>query len=67
VAVEPVPELHIFLDRSVLEIFGNAGCTCLATRIYPHRPDALGISLFARCGAARLKSIDVWALGSIWT
>ncbi|MGD8903542.1 MAG: glycoside hydrolase family 32 protein, partial [Anaerolineae bacterium] len=28
-------KLHIFLDRSVLEILCNAGRTCLATRIYP--------------------------------
>jgi beta-fructofuranosidase len=60
-------ELHIFLDRSVLEIFCNSGRTCLTTRIYPQQPDSLGISVFARSGAAVLKAIDIWALGSIWT
>ena len=59
-------ELHIFLDNSVLEVFCNGGRTCLATRIYPQQPDSLGIGVFARSGAALLKSIDIWALGSIW-
>ena len=57
--------LHIFLDRSVIEIFAN-GETCLAGRIYPTRPDSLGLGLFARSGGAKVKSIEVWKLGSIW-
>jgi beta-fructofuranosidase len=57
--------LHIFLDRSVLEIFAN-GDTCLASRIYPTRPDSLGLELFARRGGAKVKSIKVWTLESIW-
>lgn len=59
--------LHVFLDRSVIEIFVNGGRTCLATRVYPLRPDSLGVGLYARSGAARLKSMDIWALDSIWT
>ena len=57
--------LHIFLDRSVLEVFAN-GDTCLVSRIYPTRPDSQGLGLFARSGGAKVKSIDVWRLGSIW-
>jgi beta-fructofuranosidase len=59
--------LHVFLDRSVIEIFVNGGRTCLATRIYPLRPDSLGIGLFVRSGQVELKSMDVWALASIWS
>jgi beta-fructofuranosidase len=57
--------LHIFLDRSVLEVFANEH-TCLASRIYPTRPDSLGVDLFARRGQVRLKSLEVWEMGSIW-
>lgn len=60
-----VLRLHIFLDRSVLEVFANDH-TCLASRIYPTRPDSLGLDLFGRHGAARLKSLDVWRLDTIW-
>ena len=62
---EPVT-LHIFLDRSVIEVFADGGRTVLATRIYPTRPDSLGLSLFSRGGPAVIKSLDIWAMGSIW-
>lgn len=57
--------LHVFLDRSVLEVFANDH-TCLASRIYPTRPDSLGVGLFSRAGQVRLKTLDIWSLGSIW-
>ncbi len=58
--------LHIFLDRSVIEVFTDDGRTILATRIYPTRPDSLGLSLFSRGGPAVIKSLDIWEMGSIW-
>ena len=58
-------KLHIFLDRSVLEVFANEH-TCLVSRIYPTRPDSLGLDLFARSGNTKLKSLDIWEMKSIW-
>ncbi len=40
-------QLRVFVDHSVLEVFAN-GRACLTTRIYPTRPDSLGIGLEAR-------------------
>ncbi|GAC1349828.1 MAG: glycoside hydrolase family 32 protein [Ktedonobacteraceae bacterium] len=57
--------LHIFLDRSVLEVFVNGRCY-LASRIYPQRRDSLGLELFARKGRVRVRSLDIWRLASIW-
>ena len=57
--------LHIFLDRSVLEVFVNGRCY-LASRIYPQRRDSLGLELFARRGEVRVRSLDIWRLASIW-
>jgi beta-fructofuranosidase len=57
--------LHIFLDRSVVEVFVNDRCY-LASRIYPERPDSLGLELFARKGRVDVKSLDIWHLASIW-
>jgi beta-fructofuranosidase len=69
VAVEADPgevlKLHIFLDRSVVEVFVNGRCY-LASRIYPQRPDSLGLELFARSGGVKVRSLDIWRLGSIW-
>ncbi len=61
---EPL-ELHILLDRSVLEVFAN-GRACITARIYPSREDSLGVRLFARGGSASLETMDVWPMKSIW-
>jgi beta-fructofuranosidase len=60
-----VLKLHIFLDRSVVEVFVNGRCY-LASRIYPQRPDSLGLELFARKGRVGVKSLDIWHLASLW-
>jgi beta-fructofuranosidase len=39
--------LHIFVDRSVIEVFANGGRACHTYRTYPHRADAIGVSMFA--------------------
>lgn len=57
--------LHVFLDGSVVEVFAN-GQACLAERIYPTRPDSLGIELFADGGTATVERLDVWDVASIW-
>jgi len=53
--------IHIFLDRSVLEVFVDEKI-CLTNRIYPSRPDSLGVSLSTCGGNVRVKSFDVWQL-----
>ena len=58
-------ELRVFVDRSVVEVFANRR-HYLARRIYPSRPDSLGLQLFAVGGKARLRSLDVWQMGAIW-
>lgn len=58
-------KLHIFLDRSVVEIFVNGRAT-IASRIYPSRADSLGIGVIAE-GGAQIKTLDVWEMASIWT
>ena len=61
---EPL-QLNIFVDRSVVEVFAN-NRQCLTKRIYPTRQDSRGIHLFAQGGSAKLRSIDVWQMASIW-
>jgi beta-fructofuranosidase len=59
---EPL-RLHIFLDRSLLEVFAN-GRQCLTQRLWPTRPDALGVSLFSRGGPAEVKSLQAWDIAA---
>ena len=56
--------LHIFLDRSVIEVFANYRL-CMSSRVYPSRTDSLGVGFFARGGSARVKALDAWEMGSI--
>jgi len=54
-------ELHIFIDKSVVEVFAN-NRQCLTKRIYPSRDDSTGIAFFGWDGKATLKSLDAWDL-----
>lgn len=57
--------LHMYLDHSVLEVIAN-GRACLSSRIYPTRPDSLGVGVFSAGGAVVLEGIRAWTMGSIW-
>ena len=57
--------LHVFVDRSILEVFVN-GRQCLAVRVYPSRPDSLGVSFRSQGRDARLRSLDAWQMDSIY-
>ncbi len=57
-------ELHIFIDKSIVEVFvNNRDCACV--RVYPNNPDSTGISIQARGCEAILKSMDIWNMKKI--
>jgi len=62
---EPGFELHLFLDKSVLEVFVNGGRAAVTRVIYPGEQD-LGVELFAEGGQAEITSCQVWEMGSSW-
>jgi beta-fructofuranosidase len=51
--------LHIFLDRTIVEVYAN-GHSCITARIYPTRPDSLGVALEAAGGPVTVRTLDVW-------
>ncbi|ODR79186.1 glycosyl hydrolase family 32 [Haladaptatus sp. W1] len=53
--------LHVFLDRSVLEVFAN-DAQCLTSRIYPTRSDSVNVDLFATRKDVVVDSLEVWEL-----
>ena len=65
--LQPAPgsrvRLHVFLDRSSVEIFGNDGRAVLSARIYPG-PDNLGLRLYCEKGAVEIRSLDIWGMHS---
>ncbi|HZD30493.1 MAG TPA: GH32 C-terminal domain-containing protein, partial [Candidatus Angelobacter sp.] len=58
-------KLHIFVDRSSIEVFANDGEKVLTNRIYPP-PGSTGIEVYSIGGAGKVISLTVWPLGSIW-
>jgi len=53
--------LHIFLDRSIMEVFVN-GRQCITQRLYPTRDDSKGIALFAKGGNIKVPKFDSWKI-----
>lgn len=58
-------KMHIFVDWSSVEVLGNAGKVSITDRIFPS-PDSDDLEFFSEGGNARVVSIDLWHLESIW-
>jgi beta-fructofuranosidase len=61
---EPL-QLHVFLDRSVLEVFANDR-VCLSSRIYPIDNGSIQIQVASEGAPARVHSLTAWTMPSIW-
>lgn len=57
-----VVQLHIFLDRSSVEVFANRGETVLSELIFPSSGDAM--QLYSKGEGGRIRKLDVWTLES---
>lgn len=53
--------LHIFLDRSYIEVFGNDGQVTLTDTIFPEVP-SLGMVLFAEGDEVIVNALDIYEL-----
>lgn len=58
--------LRVFVDHSVVEVFVN-DFLALTTRVYPVRENSVVLDVFAQGGEARLVSLDLWEIESIWS
>lgn len=61
---ERVVRLHVFVDKSVLEIYANSS-ECLTSAIDSSAND-LKIELFSKGGNVGLRTLDIWQMKSIW-
>lgn len=61
---EELLQLRIFVDKSILEVYAN-GRQCVTQRIYPSRPDSLGVVLFSQQGTTIVRSLDAWDMAAI--
>jgi fructan beta-fructosidase len=66
-SVEGRVTLHIFVDRSSIEVFGNDGDAVVTSLIFPDATGTdLDLEVYAVNGAVQLVSLDVYRLHPIW-
>lgn len=53
--------LHVFLDRSMLDVF-VCGRAAFTSRVYPGRDDSRLVRVFAENGSATLESLEAWLM-----
>nr|WP_232345298.1 GH32 C-terminal domain-containing protein [Paenactinomyces guangxiensis] len=58
-------KMHIFLDRSAVEVFGGDGESVITDQIFP-LSSSDGLELYSKGGEATLKSLEIYPLKSIW-
>jgi fructan beta-fructosidase len=58
-------KLHIFVDRSSVEIFANDGERVFSERIYPH-PGSNNIEFYSNGSGGKIVSFKMWPLKTIW-
>ncbi|HEY5586398.1 MAG TPA: glycoside hydrolase family 32 protein [Ruminiclostridium sp.] len=56
-----VIEIHVFMDSSSIEVFGNKGRSAISNRVYPSE-SSMGMNLFARNGEVKLLCLKKWGL-----
>lgn len=57
--------LRILLDRSSVELFVDDGETVISDRVFPS-PASDGVEFYSTGGAARIASLRMWKLNSVW-
>jgi sucrose-6-phosphate hydrolase SacC (GH32 family) len=58
-------DLHIFLDKSILEVFADGGRVAMTRVVYPAAGDQ-AVAVFAEGGAAHIARLDAWQMQGIW-
>ncbi len=58
-------KLHVFVDRSSVEVFANDGERVLSERIYPP-PGSDGMEVYAKGSGGKVVSLTMWELNSVW-
>lgn len=57
--------LHVYLDRSSVEVFANEGAINMTSRIYP-KTTSLNLQFFSVGGKVTIDSVQAWQLKDIW-
>jgi sucrose-6-phosphate hydrolase SacC (GH32 family) len=59
-------KLHIFFDKSIIEVFTDYGQVVITEQLFPDEKNK-GIVLFSKNGKTVFDDIKIWPLKSAWT
>jgi len=57
--------MHMFVDRSSIEVFGNNGEKAITDLIFPD-PSSLGLQLYATGGDVKVNSLHLYKMNKSW-
>lgn len=57
--------MHIFFDKSIMEVYINEGETVLTTQVFPEEKNPL-IELFSDSPGSYIKSLRTWKIKPVW-
>ncbi|WP_371809633.1 GH32 C-terminal domain-containing protein [Halobacillus sp. Marseille-Q1614] len=58
-------KMHIFVDRSAVEVYGTNGETVITDQVFPD-PLSKGLEVYSEGGEVTLTSLEIYPLKSIW-
>ena len=58
-------KLHIFFDKSIIEVYANDGELVFTAQVFPEESD-MGIELFSNGNNTVFDQISFWPMRSIW-
>ena len=59
-----IVSFRVFYDASIIEVFVDGHAITVPIR--PSHPENIQVRAFSEGGQAKIRSLDVWKLGSIW-
>ena len=64
--IETTIELHVFVDRSIVEVFGQGGRSVVTARVYPSKKNSNRIGVYnnAMNTAVTVEQFKVWSMKS---
>ncbi|SHH28438.1 glycoside hydrolase family 32 protein [Clostridium grantii] len=59
-------ELKIFVDASLIEVFGNDGMYVISDQVFPNWGKEKSVEVFSKNGSVKLRSLEIFRMNSSW-
>jgi len=62
--IEETIDLHVYVDRSIVEVFAQGGRSVVTARVYPSKPNSNRFGLYNMNNEVNVDSVQVWSMQS---